>query len=174
MSKIRISLNVNGKMYEIEVQPHWTLLHVIRNELGLTGTKEGCARGECAACTVIMDGKSVPACLVPAVRGEGKKIKTIEALQDGKKLHPVQQAFVENGAVQCGFCTPGMVMTSIAYLEQNPKPSETEVREALKGNLCRCTGYAKYVESIMGLVNKGASASKEEEALVKSEKSGGH
>jgi len=152
---MRITLNVNGEDYEVDVQPHWTLLHVLRNELGLTGAKLGCGNGECGACTVIMDGKAVPSCLVPAARAEGSEITTIEGLRDGGVLHPLQEAFIEHGAVQCGFCSPGMILTAKSLLDVNPRPTEEEVREALLSNLCRCTGYTKIVEAVLSVAEGG-------------------
>jgi carbon-monoxide dehydrogenase small subunit len=154
MSKVEIRLTVNGKPQKIKVEPYWTLLYAIRDVLGLTGTKEGCGNGECGACTVIMDGKPVPSCLVPAIRADGKSITTIEGLHEEGRLHPIQEAFVKESAIQCGFCTPGIVLTVKAFLERNPHPSEEAVREAIKGNICRCTGYAKYVAAIMKLAHQ--------------------
>lgn len=147
--KIRIRLNVNGKDYEIEVKPHWTLLQVIRDLLGLTGTKYGCGTGECGACTVLIDGKPMTSCLVLAASAEGRKIITIEGISSGDNLHPLQKAFIEEGAIQCGYCTPGMILTAKAFLERNPHPTEKEVRRAIDGNLCRCTGYVKIVKAIL-------------------------
>jgi len=144
----KISLKVNNEMVSLEVQPHWTLLRVIRDELRLTGTKEGCGQGECGTCTVLVDGKAVNACLLLAVDADGKAVTTIEGLADGEKLHPLQAAFVEKGAVQCGFCTPGMILSAKALLDRNPTPSEEEIRFEIAGNLCRCTGYAKIVEAV--------------------------
>ncbi|HMK83841.1 MAG TPA: (2Fe-2S)-binding protein [Candidatus Bathyarchaeia archaeon] len=155
MGKIRTHLNVNGHTYEVEVEPKSTLLHVLRNDLGLTGSKLGCGKGECGSCTIIMDGKAVPSCLILAAHCEGKKIITIEELQNGDRLHPLQEAFVKYGAIQCGFCTPGMVLSAKAMLDNNPSPTEEEVREALLGNLCRCTGYQKIVEAIMATTKNG-------------------
>jgi carbon-monoxide dehydrogenase small subunit len=144
----RIGLTVNGALYELNVQPWETLLEVIRDKLGLTGTKEGCGLGECGACTVIMEGKTVNSCLVLAVEADGKQITTIEGLADGDKLHPLQEAFIETGGLQCGFCTPGMIMSAKALLDENPNPSEEEIRRGIAGNFCRCTGYTKIIESI--------------------------
>ena len=144
----QVRLTVNGSMYELGVQPWETLLEVIRDKIGLTGTKEGCGLGECGACTVIMDGKTVNSCLVLAVEADGKEITTIEGLADGDKLHPVQEAFMECGGLQCGFCTPGMIMSAKSLLDENPHPSEEEIRRGIAGNLCRCTGYTKIIESI--------------------------
>jgi carbon-monoxide dehydrogenase small subunit len=144
----QIKLTVNGKLYELSVPPGETLVEVIRDDLGLTGTKEGCGLGECGACTVIMEGKAVNSCLVLATEADGKQITTIEGLADGDKLHPIQQAFVDHGGFQCGFCTPGMIMSAKALLDKNPTPSEEEIRRGIAGNLCRCTGYTKIIESI--------------------------
>jgi carbon-monoxide dehydrogenase small subunit len=143
-----LNLTVNGRPYQLSVLPWRTLLEVIREDLGLTGTKEGCGLGECGACTVLMDGKAVNSCLVLATEAEGKQITTIEGLAQGDKLHPVQQAFVDHGGLQCGFCTPGMIMAAKALLDKSPTPTEEEVKRCIAGNLCRCTGYAKIIESI--------------------------
>lgn len=143
-----ISFSVNGKSYEIPVLPWRTLLEVLREDLGLTGTKEGCSIGECGACTVLMDGKTVNSCLVLAAEADGKQITTIEGLAQGDKLHPVQQAFVDTGGLQCGFCSPGMIMSAKSLLDENPNPSEDEIREGIAGNICRCTGYTKIIASI--------------------------
>ena len=143
-----IRFTVNNKPYEISVQPSQTLLNVIREDLGLTGTKEGCGLGECGACTVIMNGKTVNSCLVLAVEADGKEITTIEGLADGDKLHPVQQAFVDEGGLQCGFCTPGMIMSAKALLDENPSPTDDEIKRGIAGNLCRCTGYTKIIQSV--------------------------
>lgn len=154
-----IKLNVNGKDYELEVDGTKRLLDVLRDDLGLTGTKEGCGEGECGACTVIMDGAIVDSCLLLASRCEGRKIITIEGLEreDGK-LDPVQQAFIEKGAVQCGFCIPGMVLASKVILDKNENPTDDEIKVGLSGNLCRCTGYNKMVEA----VKRAAEIRKEE------------
>ncbi|MGD0235785.1 MAG: (2Fe-2S)-binding protein [Syntrophorhabdales bacterium] len=146
MKEIRIT--VNGKLYELSVRPSATLLEVIREDLGLTGTKEGCGVGECGACTVIMDGKTVNACLVLAPEADGKEITTIEGLAQGEKLDPIQQAFYEIGGLQCGFCTPGMIMSTKALLAETPEPTDQEIRKGLEGNFCRCTGYTKIFESV--------------------------
>ena len=155
VEKVRVVLRVNGEPREAYVEPGWTLLRVLREDLGLTGAKHGCGNGECGACTVIMDGKAVPSCLVPALNAEGKEIETIEGLSRGGEMHPLQRAFIEHGAVQCGFCTPGMIMSAKALLDENPSPTEDEVREALQGNLCRCTGYKKIVEAVMSVSGRG-------------------
>lgn len=144
----RIKVTVNGILYELSVQPWETLLDVIREHLGLTGTKEGCGLGECGACTIIMDGKTVNSCLVLAVEADNRVITTIEGLANGDELHPIQEAFIKCGGLQCGFCTPGMIMSAKALLEQNPSPDEEEIRKAIAGNFCRCTGYTKIIESV--------------------------
>jgi carbon-monoxide dehydrogenase small subunit len=149
--KRKIELLVNGEPYDIEVDVHRTLLEVLRENVGLTGTKKGCDEGNCGACTVLMNGKPVTSCLVLAIEAHGKEIVTIEGLAVDGKLHPVQEAFVQHGAIQCGFCTPGMVLTAKALIDNNPKPSEEEVRKAIEGNICRCTGYVKIVEAIMSV-----------------------
>ena len=144
----QIKVTVNGILYELSVQPWETLLDVIREHLGLTGTKEGCGLGECGACTIIMDGKTVNSCLVLAVEADNRVITTIEGLANGDELHPIQEAFVKCGGLQCGFCTPGMIMSTKALLENNPSPDEGEIRKAIAGNFCRCTGYTKIIESV--------------------------
>lgn len=144
-----VTLIVNGERYDLKVEPKVTLLQAIRDEIGLTGTKEGCGEGECGACTVLLDGEPVNSCLVLAIDVNGRSITTIEGLSRDGQLDKIQEAFVENGAVACGFCTPGMVMTAKAFLAKNPTPTEQEVRQAISGNLCRCTGYAKIVKAIM-------------------------
>ncbi len=149
MAKRLIELKVNGEVYEVAVDVHRTLLEVLREVIGLTGAKEACDMGECGACTVLIDGRAVLSCLMLAVDAVGKEITTIEGLAKGGELHPLQRAFVEHGAIQCGFCTPGMVLTAKAFLDKNPKPTVEEVKEAISGNLCRCTGYVKIVEAIM-------------------------
>jgi carbon-monoxide dehydrogenase small subunit len=143
-----IKLRVNGYLREVGVKPHQTLLDVLRGPLELTGVKVGCGLGECGACTVLMNGKPVNSCLVLAVEADGSEVLTIEGLTQGGKLHPVQQAFVEKGAIQCGFCTPGMVMASVGLLKETAEPSREEIKKALIGNLCRCTGYVKIVEAV--------------------------
>lgn len=143
-----IQLDVNGTLYSLSVKPNQTLLEVLREQLGLTGTKEGCSTGSCGACTVQVDGRAVLSCTLLAVAVEGLKIVTIEGVAAGQQLHPVQQAFVEQGAIQCGFCTPGMVMAAKALLEGNPEPSVDEIKTGLDGNLCRCTGYVKIITAV--------------------------
>jgi carbon-monoxide dehydrogenase small subunit len=143
-----IELRVNGKLQHLEVDARDRLIDVLRDRLGLTGTKEGCGTGECGACTVILDGRPVNSCLVLAVRANGKDVETVEGLGTPHDLHPLQEAFVKYGALQCGFCGSGMLMTAKALLDRNPEPMEDEIRAALAGNLCRCTGYGKIVESV--------------------------
>lgn len=146
--KRELKITVNGDLYHLFMEPHRTLLEVIRNEIGLTGTKSGCEMGECGACTVLLNGEPVNSCLVLAHEADGQEITTIEGLSKGGDLHPIQKAFVEHGAIQCGFCTPGMIMTTKVLLDQNPKASRAEIRNGLKGNLCRCTGYIKITEAV--------------------------
>ena len=149
-----IQLNVNGTDHAIYVKPWATLLEVLREDLGLTGTKEGCGVGECGACTVLMDGDVINACLVLAAEAGGHKITTIEGLASGEILHPIQQAFVDMGGMQCGFCTPGMILSTKALLDRNQDPDEAEIRRALEGNFCRCTGYTKIIASVREAASK--------------------
>lgn len=151
--KRELELKINGEDYTIELEPHRTLLEVIRNDFGLTGTKLGCGGGECGACTVILSGKAVKSCLMLAFDAKDKEIWTIEGLAKGGELHPLQRAFVERGAIQCGFCTPGMIMASKALLDENHQPSEQEIKDALAGNLCRCTGYVKILEAVSSVAS---------------------
>jgi len=155
METKKLTLRVNGSNYELLVRTNWTLAKVLREKLGLLGTKIGCGEGECGACTVIMNGKTVTSCLVFAVQAEGADITTIEGLEkpDGT-LHPVQRAFMETGAIQCGYCTPGMVMSAIALLEKHPDPTDEQIRAGLAGNLCRCTGYQKIFEAVRAAAKK--------------------
>ena len=148
IERATIHITVNGAAYDLSVKPWSTLLDVLRDDLSLTGTKEGCGVGECGACTVLMDGKAVNACLVLAEEAGGRNITTIEGLAMGDRLHPIQQAFVEIGGMQCGFCTPGTILSTKALLDENLNPSEEEIRKALEGNFCRCTGYTKIIESV--------------------------
>ena len=149
MEKKLIKLTVNGEPYEALVQPNSTLLDILRDQLNLTGTKKGCDAGDCGACTVIMDGRPVNACLVLALKAQDRQITTIEGIsEEPAKLHPIQQAFVEHGAIQCGFCTPGMIVSAKTLLDRNPNPSEEEIKSGIAGNLCRCTGYVKIIEAI--------------------------
>jgi carbon-monoxide dehydrogenase small subunit len=147
-----LRMKVNGKPIEVAVDPTWTLLRVLREDLRLTGTKKGCGQGDCGVCTVIMNGKAVNACLVLALQAEGKEVETVEGLGTEEKLHPLQVSFIKHGAVQCGFCTPGMLMSAEALLRQNPHPAEDEVKRGISGNLCRCTGYVKIIKAIQNVV----------------------
>ncbi len=155
-----VRINVNGDPYELAVDSRSTLLDVLREDLRLTGTKRGCGDGDCGACTVLLDGRPVNSCLTLAVEADGREVTTIEGLApSGSGLHPLQEAFIEKGAVQCGYCTPGMILSALALLRRNPNPTEEQVREGLSGNLCRCTGYNKIVEAVMA-----AAASRKEES----------
>lgn len=149
-----LRVTINGQYMEIEVDPELRLAHFLRDKLFLTGTKIGCGKGECGACTVILNGKAVDSCLVPIMRTMDAKIETIEGLAKGKVLHPLQQEFVDKGAVQCGFCTPGMIMSAKALLDETPNPTSSEVREALGGNICRCTGYIKIEEAVLSAAER--------------------
>lgn len=154
MSKQILNFTVNGEPCEVAVQPYQTLLEVLRDELGLTGAKEGCGTGDCGCCTVILDGRPVTSCLVLALQAEGCTVQTVESLGDGEHLDPVQRAFVRRGAAQCGFCIPGAVVMAHALLEENPHPTEEEIRWGMAGNLCRCTGYTKWIEAIQDVVQE--------------------
>jgi len=145
---MKINIKINGKPKEFDVAPNTLLLNLVRDDMDLTGTKYGCGIGECGACTVHMDGLAVLACMVLAVDADGHEVDTIEGLSDGTELHPIQQSYLDEGAVQCGFCTPGFIMTTKALLEETPSPSETEIRRYLNGNLCRCTGYVNIVKAV--------------------------
>jgi carbon-monoxide dehydrogenase small subunit len=146
--KVRVTLNVNGDLRETLVPVHKTLLEVLREDLGLTGTKHGCELGECGTCTVLVDGEPVLSCLALPVETEGARITTVEGMAEGGRLHPLQQAFAELGAAQCGYCTPGILLTATALLAERPSPTREEVKEALAGNLCRCTGYTKILDAV--------------------------
>jgi aerobic carbon-monoxide dehydrogenase small subunit len=146
--KKKIQLTLNGKITILEVPSHRLLLDLLRDEIGLTGTKEGCGTGDCGACTVFLNGKPVNSCLVLSGELDGTDIVTIEGLKIGPELHPIQKAFIQDGGAQCGYCTPGMLMMSKALLDENPNPTEEEIRFALSGNLCRCTGYAKIIQAV--------------------------
>jgi aerobic carbon-monoxide dehydrogenase small subunit len=146
-----LRFTVNEEPREIAVEPWWTLLDVLRDQLELTGAKKGCDRGDCGACTVLLDGKPIVSCTTLAVQAHGRRVTTIEGLMSEGRPHPLQQAFVDHGAVQCGFCTPGMVLAAKALLDENPSPTEDDVREAIAGNLCRCTGYAKIVDAVLSV-----------------------
>lgn len=144
-----VTLRVNGESYELSIDVRRTLLEVLRDDLNLTGTKEGCGTGDCGACTVLVDGVPITSCLTLAIEAQGREITTIEGLAKDGQPHPIQRAFIEHGAIQCGFCTPGMIISAKALLDKNPQPTEAEVREAISGNYCRCTGYTKIVEAIL-------------------------
>ncbi len=148
MIRERVRINLNGNWVEAETRPDRMLLDFLREDHGLTGTKKGCEEGECGACTIIMNGKTVLSCLIPVLKADGAEILTVEGLARGEKLHPLQEAFWEEGAVQCGYCTPGMLLSAKGLLDENPNPSVEEVKEAISGNLCRCTGYSKIVRAI--------------------------
>ena len=147
--KKRLSFVLNGERVEAEAEEHWTLLYLLREVLELKGTKDGCGEGECGTCTVVIDGKAVNSCIFPVMEAEGKRVTTIEGLQalDGS-LHPLQKAFIEHGAVQCGYCSPGMIMSAYALLQEKAEPSDGEIKDGIEGNLCRCTGYVKIIEAI--------------------------
>ncbi len=149
-----IRLTVNEQQYEVAIEPRQSLLQVLREELHLTGTKEGCSEGECGACTVFLDGKPVDSCLIFGLEANERQITTIEGLASDDTLHPIQQAFVEHGGAQCGFCTPGMILATKALLEANPNPTEEDIRWGIAGNLCRCTGYVKIVEAIQAAAQR--------------------
>ena len=146
--KVPLTLRVNGEDYPIEIAPHRTLLDVLRNELDLTGSKEGCGTGDCGCCAVLVDGTPVNSCLMLAIQAEGRELVTVEGIAPDGGLHPLQEKFVEYGAVQCGFCIPGFIVAAKAFLDEHPSPTKDEIRVALAGNLCRCTGYTKIVEAV--------------------------
>jgi carbon-monoxide dehydrogenase small subunit len=150
-----ITLRINGIEEQVYTEPWWTLSHLLREELYLTGTKEGCGSGNCGSCTILIDGKAVKSCIYPAMKAKGREITTIEGLQrEGGDLHPLQQSFIDHFSVQCGYCTPGMIMVSKALLDENPNPTEEEIRDTLSGNLCRCTGYVKIIEAVLANAEK--------------------
>lgn len=155
MNEVLVACRVNGLEYRITVPANLTLLEMLREKIGLTGTKQGCGIGECGACTVILNGHAVNACLVLAAQAKGGEIVTVEGLERDGRLAPLQEAFIRKGAVQCGFCTPGMLMSATALLARHPDPTEEEIREALSGNLCRCTGYQQIVEAVRSVSGKG-------------------
>ena len=148
MKTVTLSFTINGRKEQVSIPPHRTLLEMLREDLQLTGTKEGCGHGECGACTVILDGKTVNSCLVLAAEADGQDILTIEGLETGDKIHLIQQAFIDESGMQCGFCTPGVILSAKALLDANPAPTREEIKEALVGNFCRCTGYTKILESV--------------------------
>ena len=149
---LNIHLKVNGELHTVQIDPTETLLHVLREKLGLTGTKEGCGEGDCGACTILVNGKSVNSCIFPAIQADGSEILTVEGVKKDPKLAAIQKAFVDHGAVQCGFCSPGMIMATCALLDENPTPTEEEIRSGLSGNLCRCTGYQAMVDAVKSLI----------------------
>jgi carbon-monoxide dehydrogenase small subunit len=149
MGKVEVELKVNGTHYKLEIAPWSTLLEVLREDLGLVGTKQSCNEGQCGTCTVLMDGRAVVSCLVLAIDVQDKEILTIEGMAEGEKLHPIQESFVKHGGIQCGFCTPGMIMSTKALLDENPNPTPLEARKAISGNLCRCTGYQQIIDSML-------------------------
>lgn len=149
---MEIETTINGKVQRFDVPPNWSLADVLRKKLGLIGVKLGCETGECGSCTVLLNGEPVNSCLLLGVEADGKEIQTIEGLSENGKLHPLQDAFVEYGAIQCGFCTPGMILSGKALLDKNPNPNEADMRKALEGNLCRCTGYVKPIEAMLSVV----------------------
>lgn len=155
IKKRALTLTVNDETYEVITAPNRTLLEVLREDLQFTGAKESCGEGVCGSCTVLIDGRPARSCLTLAVAVEGQAITTIEGLARGDRLHPVQEAFVTHHAIQCGFCSPGMILTAVALLQENPRPTEEEIRVALSGNICRCTGYAKIVEAVQSLAGEG-------------------
>ena len=154
MSKQTIHIKINGQPQEVAVEPHWTLLETVREQLSLTGSKEGCGTGDCGACSMIVDGRLITSCLMLAPEAEGSEVLTIEGLARNGELHPVQQSFIEAGGVQCGFCTPGMIMATKALLDRNSRPTLEDVRLGLAGNLCRCTGYAKIYEAVLAAAER--------------------
>lgn len=156
MKKYQLNISVNKRRYDLAVFAKTTLVELLREDLGLTGTKIGCGEGECGVCTVLLDGSPVCSCCVLALEADGREVTTIEGVALGPKLHPIQQAFIEKGAVQCGFCTPGAVLSAKALLDRNPKPNDADVRAALAGNLCRCTGYQKIVEAVQAAADSMA------------------
>ena len=162
----KIQLTVNGTLHTVDTEPERPLLDVLREDLGLTGTKYGCGEGQCRTCTVLMDGKPVASCVTPAHMAHGRKITTIEGLAGGGRLHPVQQAFLDEDAMQCGYCTPGMIMRTVSFLESNPRPTETRIIEELNGNLCRCSQYARIVAAVKRAAG-AAQKSPEEASHVK-------
>ncbi len=153
MKKCHITFQLNGRTRELLVDPNQTLLRMLREDLQLTGTKYGCGEGDCGACTVLLDDEPVNSCLILAAQVDGHRLTTIEGLADGDKLHPLQTSFIENGAIQCGFCTPGMILSAKALLDEHPDPSELDIRTAISGNLCRCTGYQKIVEAVKAVAD---------------------
>ena len=149
MTKLALTLTINGQRHEVLTEPHRTLLDVLRTDLGLTGTKENCLEAECGVCTVLVDGRTLNACILLAAQCQGREVLTIEGVGRDGQLHPLQRAFIDHGAVQCGYCIPAMILSAKAYLDEHPTPTDGQVREALAGNLCRCTGYQKIVDAVL-------------------------
>ena len=160
MSRTILDIEINGERHQILIEPHWTLLTVLRNHIGMTGTKENCLEAECGVCTVLLDGKAVNSCILLAGQVQGRTVTTIEGLGDPEHLHPLQAAFIECGAVQCGYCIPGMILTAKSFLDENPgcRPTRAEIREAISGTLCRCTGYRKIVDAVVLAAERMAAA----------------
>jgi len=156
VTKLALTLTINGQRHEVLTEPHRTLLDVLRADLGLTGTKENCLEAECGVCTVLVDGRAVNACILLAAQCQGREVLTIEGLGRDGQLHPLQRAFIDHGAVQCGYCIPAMILSAKAYLDEYPSPSEGQVREALAGNLCRCTGYQKIMDAVLAAAREFA------------------
>jgi carbon-monoxide dehydrogenase small subunit len=167
-ARVPVRLTVNGKVHDVQVEPRLLLVHLLRDDLALTGTHVGCDTTSCGACTVHLDGEAVKSCTVLAVQADGAQVTTIEGLQDGAALHPMQQAFWENHGLQCGYCTPGMIMAAVDLLQRNPSPSDEEIRKGLEGNLCRCTGYANIVKAVRAAAEQlgGAQGQSSTEAPV--------
>lgn len=157
MSLHKIDLVVNGEHYSLEVESDRSLLNLLREDLNLTGTKKGCDKGDCGACTVLLNGKPVNSCLILAVQADSQKVTTIEGMAADDKLNPIQEAFIKHGAVQCGFCTPGMILTAAALLQENPRPTREEIQKAISGNLCRCTGYVQIIDAIQSLAQSSST-----------------
>jgi aerobic carbon-monoxide dehydrogenase small subunit len=157
VTKVALTLTINGQRHEVLTEPHRTLLDVLRVDLGLTGTKENCLEAECGVCTVLLDGRAVNSCILLAAQCQGRQVLTIEGLGRDGQLHPLQQAFIDQGAVQCGYCIPAMILSAKAYLDEHPAPTEAQVREALAGNLCRCTGYQKIVDAVLAAARELAA-----------------
>jgi aerobic-type carbon monoxide dehydrogenase small subunit (CoxS/CutS family) len=154
VAEVLLTMTVNGEAVKLVVEPSAMLVDVLRGRLGLIGVKEACGKGECGACTVLLDGRPVPSCITPAMKALNKNVLTIEGVGSPGKLHPIQEAFIDHGAVQCGFCTPGMILSAKALLDEYPRPTEEEVRVAISGNLCRCTGYVKIVEAVLSAAER--------------------
>ena len=165
MTRTNLDILINGEQHEVLIEPHWTLLHVLRNAVGMMGTKENCLEAECGVCTVLLDGKSVNSCILLAAQAVGRSVTTIEGIGNPERLHPLQAAFIECGAVQCGYCIPGMILTAKSFIDEcgGRVPEESEVREALSGTLCRCTGYQKIVDAVIAAARQRNSWPEEAE-----------